>query len=66
MDFLIGYVIQKPTFLLMNILTIMPFYFLLLLGVVSVLVGGARLAITWAAPQVFLQHYSIAFIQEVS
>lgn len=66
MDFLIGYVIQKPTFLLMNILTIMSFYFLLLLGVVFVLVGGARLVITWAAPQVFLQRYSISFIQEVS
>lgn len=66
MGSLIGYVIPKPTFLLMHILIIMSFYFLLLLGVVSVLVGGARLVITWAAPQVFLQHYSIPFIQEVS
>lgn len=66
MDSLIGYVIPKPTFLVMHILIIMSFYFLLLLGVVSVLVGGARLVITWAAPQVFLQHYSISFIQEVS
>lgn len=69
MDSLIGYVIQ-PLFLLMNNFTLMGmityafiylYIYFLLLGVVSVLVGGARPVITWAAPQVFLWHYSIFY-----